>query len=478
MPLSFVLKCFPRVSTLILQVEICVFVLTRFLIFLHKSFQTFDRNQKKMSSEKKKSFSFGFSKVQAKNLEKDSVIRDKTTKEVQNEKDFILEVNESEIKGTKKKEMKQELVIPCQGNTYKKPAEKPKNVVKTPSFLDKDENDLTDEEKAAKVLLEESKNWQEMKDNEELPKAHLVIKSNANEIDSHPDVSTQDDYESIPVEGFGMAMLRGMGFKPEEGIGGFRKAKVECIDPIIRPKGLGLGASVPKSKQNNSKSDKKEELILKKGAYVRIQSGKNKGQYGEVEGLDADSARVIVRIHGENVSISENAILLVDKAEYKKCKNVINNDMYEEYNQKQKEHEKIQNEGGALTSNKKSKKPNLTWVQKNLRVRIIDKKSKYFKEKVIVNDVLSNNQIECVTNSGQILDNIDPHDVETVIPKDEMSIVMIVRGSEFNGKVGELLRKDPEREVVEVTLLPDKDEILKFGYDDVCEVTGDITEFF
>ena len=449
-----------------------------------------------MSLEKKKSFSFGFSKVAAKNLEKDSVLRDKTTKVVQeDEKDFVTEVNESEIKGTKKKEVKQELVIPCHGNTYKKPSEKLQNVVKTDSFLDKEEKDLTEEEKAARALLEDSKKWQEIRGNEELPNANLVIKSNVNndildekatfvnDIDSCPDVSTQKDYESIPVEGFGMAMLRGMGFKAEA------EAKVECIDPVIRPKGLGLGASLPKSKQKMSKSDKKEELILKKGAYVRIQNGKNKGQYGEVEGHDADSARVIVRIHEESVSISENAILLVDKAEYRKCKNVINIDMYEEYNLKQKEREKewnrhkrpmktFQNDDGDQSSNKKSKKTKSTWVHRNLRVRIIDKKSKYYKEKVIVTDVLSNDQIECVTSSGQILDNIDPHDVETVIPKDDTSVLMIVRGSEFKGKIGELLRKDPKREVVVIRVLPDKEEVLKLGYDDVCEVTGDITEFF
>ena len=44
-----------------------------------------------------------------------------------------------------------------------------------------------------------------------------------------------DDYEKVPVEEFGMAMLRGMGFKPED-------AKVQAIEPKIRVKGLGLGA--------------------------------------------------------------------------------------------------------------------------------------------------------------------------------------------------------------------------------------------
>merc|ERR1712150_471627 len=58
---------------------------------------------------------------------------------------------------------------------------------------------------------------------------------------------------------------------------------------------------------------------------------------------------------------------------------------------------------------KKSKKS--TWVRRGLRVRIVDKKSKYYKEKVIVNDVVSYDQIECVTKSGKVLDNIDPYDV-------------------------------------------------------------------
>lgn len=35
--------------------------------------------------------------------------------------------------------------------------------------------------------------------------------------------STLEDYESIPVNQFGLAMLRGMGWKPDEGIGKNKK---------------------------------------------------------------------------------------------------------------------------------------------------------------------------------------------------------------------------------------------------------------
>merc|ERR1711878_64371 len=102
------------------------------------------------------------------------------------------------------------------------------------------------------------------------------------DIDSRPEVSSQEHYDNVPVDGFGMAMLRGMGFKANEGIGGFRKAKIDCIEPVMRPKGLGLGATRANttngSEHKNGDGKKSEKLVLKKGAFVKIESGSNKGQ--------------------------------------------------------------------------------------------------------------------------------------------------------------------------------------------------------
>merc|ERR1712156_1006996 len=217
--------------------------------------------------------------------------------------------------------------------------------------------DLTAEQLAAKEILEESKTWEENHGKEHNPNENLVIKvqKNQNEpeldekalfdadVESKPSESTQDEYEKIPVEGFGMAMLRGMNFKPTEGIGGFRKAKIDCIEPVMRPKGLGLGATrVNKDNETkNGDSDKKEKLLLKRGAFVKITSGKNKGQYGEVDGLDEDNGRVIIRMKkSDSVSISENCIELITKKEYEKCKNVINQADYDKHAEKQRDREK------------------------------------------------------------------------------------------------------------------------------------------
>ena len=58
-----------------------------------------------------------------------------------------------------------------------------------------------------------------------------------------PDMATLDDYARVPVDQFGAAMLRGMGWKDGEGIGANRGKKVEKTKiPERRPALLGIGA--------------------------------------------------------------------------------------------------------------------------------------------------------------------------------------------------------------------------------------------
>lgn len=56
-----------------------------------------------------------------------------------------------------------------------------------------------------------------------------------------PDMSSVEAYEAMPIEEFGMAMLRGMGWKEGMGVGRNRQV-VEAIEYLKRPERLGLGA--------------------------------------------------------------------------------------------------------------------------------------------------------------------------------------------------------------------------------------------
>jgi len=456
---------------------------------------------------KKPSFSFGFSKTSGAKKLIDSKIRDDSTKEKVEEKDIILDVSGKKIKGTKKEEVKVDLVIPCIGNTYKGVQKKEETPVEIKSeTVEIPSRELTEEEKAAKEIIEESKTWEENQDKGKNPNENLIISVQKNEnepeldekaifdadVEAKPEASKLEDYEKIPVEGFGMAMLRGMNFKPDEGIGGFRKAKIDCIEPVMRPKGLGLGATRAPTNSNsenkNGESDKKEKLVLKKGAYVQITSGTNKGKYAEVEGLDEQNARVIVRIKkSDSISVSENIIQLVSKRDYEKGKNVLNQADYDLHAEKQKKREKqwendkkrdrqifdIDENQDSKISKKSSKILKITWIREGLKVRIIDQDSKYYKEKVLVTNV-NENKIECRTDSKKYVD-IKAKYLETVIPKESGAYVMIVEG-QFRGKIAEMLRKNNDKSKATVRILNDEELVLDLSYDDICQCSSSLVD--
>ena len=455
---------------------------------------------------KKPSFSFGFSKTSGAKKLVDSKIRDDSTKEKVEEKDIILDVSGKKIKGTKKEEVKVDLVIPCIGNTYKGVQKKEETPVEiNVETVEIPSRELTEEEKAAKEIIEESKTWEENQDKGKNPNENLIISVQKNEnepeldekaifdaeVEAKPEASKLEDYEKIPVDGFGMAMLRGMNFKPDEGIGGFRKAKIDCIEPVMRPKGLGLGATrapTNSSENKNGESDKKEKLVLKKGAYVQITSGTNKGKYAEVDGLDEENARVIVRIKkSDSISVSENIIQLVSKRDYEKGKNVLNQADYDLHAEKQKKREKewendkkrdrqifdIEENQDSKISKKSSKILKITWIREGLKVRIIDQESKYYKEKVLVTNV-NENKIECRTDSKKYVD-IKAKYLETVIPKESGSYVMIVEG-QFRGKIAEMLRKNNDKSKATLRILNDEELVLDLSYDDICQCSSSLVD--
>lgn len=70
-----------------------------------------------------------------------------------------------------------------------------------------------------------------------------------------------------------------MGWKDEDK----KDDKLNSDQPILRPKGMGLGADkVLKQKPLLVEPEQNEKLEMKKNAYVRILGGKYKDLYGQV----------------------------------------------------------------------------------------------------------------------------------------------------------------------------------------------------
>jgi len=427
----------------------------------------------------------------------------------------------NKIIGTKKKEEKKELVIPMiQANHWrtKAPTFKPgddenedQNGVqdkagdeKAHKDDEKGEQSLLDQ--AAKEILEEARkendNWESRSENrlQDLPAVMMNKDSEGATTDDVLDVSkraeqsTIEDYENVPIEQYGKAMLRGMGWKPGEGIGGYKKQVVAIIDPLSRPKGLGLGAVRLTEDQKEAKEGE-EKLTLKRGAFVLIQGGKNRGLYGEVEGLDPDAGRVMLKlgVGGNTVSVSENVIKLVTNKEYKEKGKVVNLEKYDKYKEKErlkKEDEEIQvirekkskKEKKHKRSRSRSRSPKMkkaktgkTWVRPELRVRCVDKRSEEYKGKLIVVDVTTAETCDCRTAQGRLIEGVRTDRLETIIPKSDLGRVMVVRG-ERSGELGEMLDRDKSKQKATVQLIM-SDEVLTLDYDSVCEFAGSVPDY-
>lgn len=135
-------------------------------------------------------------------------------------------------------------------------------------------NDETLEQRAAREIMEELQN-------KEIKSETKIL-----ELPIHPDdlplegakEPTIDDYDRIPIADFGKAMLRGMGWKEE------KEEKDKIFDvPVVRPKGLGLGADkVVKKQPLLFAPAQNETLEIKRNACVKILAGKHKNLYGTV----------------------------------------------------------------------------------------------------------------------------------------------------------------------------------------------------
>jgi hypothetical protein len=125
------------------------------------------------------------------------------------------------------------------------------------------------------------------------------------------------DYEQMPIDAFGLAFLRGCGWKASDGIGASNKRAVALRISEPRPKGLGLGAdayySATAGKDKDAKHKKKrrrkgEEVVI--GSIVRIMSGTQRGTFGAVKSLDVDTGACFVElaVSGRMVRVGQFAL--------------------------------------------------------------------------------------------------------------------------------------------------------------------------
>ncbi|XP_050310343.1 G-patch domain and KOW motifs-containing protein-like [Anthonomus grandis grandis] len=286
--------------------------------------------------------SFGFSKI----TKKTNIISS-TLKQEEKKVELVecLEGQNIKVKDAIE-EVKGPLVIPLKDNEKSlldriKASKKKstKNEAKQEGPKDtRPDSELTPDELAARLLIKDAQ--------ERLANGHITTNSKVSMLPASTDLPdlegekepTLEDYESVPINDFGIALLRGMGWKEGMPIGKNVSKAAPLSVPELRPKGLGLGATkVIQDEMPNKKAKDNDgnELILVKNAFAKVIAGHHKGFYCQVQGFDEEAGRVIIKVYpkGEIVNINELMLIPVTKDEFSKGSKFINNAKYEEYKQ-------------------------------------------------------------------------------------------------------------------------------------------------
>ncbi|XP_077609092.1 G-patch domain and KOW motifs-containing protein isoform X1 [Crocuta crocuta] len=433
------------------------------------------------------------------------------------EKDFLKTVEGRELQSVKASETPKELVIPLIQNGHRRqpPTQAPGPSANTEALMD---GVLS---QAVKELIEDSKKSLEERENSgidpmlAIPMIQKGCIPNGEGADSEPRAETvpeEADYEAVPVEAYGLAMLRGMGWKPGEGIGRTFNQVVKPRVNSLRPKGLGLGANLtevqalaptgphrlpkPEEEQEKNKEDQPQGLVP--GGAVVVLSGPHRGLYGKVEGLDPDNVRAMVRlaVGSRMVTVSEYCLRPVSQQEFDKNSSDLGQmhktssveqngtasswkalrdqgfPSQREDSQRKRKH-LSDGQGEPAVKNEKAGPRSQHWLHRDLRVRFVDRLHKggqYYNTKMTIEDVLSPDTCVCRTDQGQVLEGLREYMLETLVPKVQGNRVMVVLGPQA-GKVGRLLDWDRERSRA-VVQLRRENQLLELHYDAVCQYLG------
>ncbi|KAM9341827.1 G-patch domain and KOW motifs-containing protein [Pholidichthys leucotaenia] len=494
-------------------------------------FKPVSASSENQGDRKTAAVSFGFTKTVSKFKP--------STKE--DDKDYLTGVDRKELQSSKLSEKpKEPIIIPLiQENRWHRAAPSADSSAREPNTTQEDDSV---ESQAVRELIEDSRRQLEQWQNETQQDSRLTIPllmqnkvpegfedGDHIKVDLRPESSTEADYESVPVEAYGLAMLKGMGWKKGKGIGRTFKQDVKPIEHQLRPKGLGLGADrsaikdlEPSRHQRPPKPGeergKEEELVMGPGGCVLVESGPHRDLYGKIEGIDPDNVRVVVKlaIGGKTVTISQYAIKLVGRKEYDKYSKDLSRlsqahkDKQEKEKGKEREkererraekernnigekvkHKSSERDGGKDEQKRKHRessqdrdKPPMkearrpaappSWLQRDLKVRFIDKafrEGRYYNSKMQVEDVLTPFTCVCRTEEGRLLDDVKQDMLETIVPKSENDSIMVVLG-EHRGQVGRILQRDKNKCRAMVQLDRCEEKVFTLDYDSICHYIG------
>jgi G patch domain/KOW motif-containing protein len=269
------------------------------------------------------------------------------------------------------------------------------------------------EEQAMKMLIHEANQDANQLANgpilatNSIPGIHLMNEDDKFKLDVNlrPKDTSLEDYDDVPVDQFGAALLRGMGWKDGDSVGRNKNSLSRPIEFIARPEFLGLGAAPAEAPATHKKWIRKPgESKPNEYKPVELEDGR-KRHYREIGGAARHLQSGIKR--GMKVRVSHGRLEgksgKVTEIQFREGKDPhvhveLNGSVHVFY---EDELAKIVEEEDLVSRAFKN------WLVPNIRVRVISKSLQdgtLFKQKVVIIDVTMPGICIIQTRDGKIVE--------------------------------------------------------------------------
>lgn len=337
----------------------------------------------------------------------------------------------------------------------------------------------------------------------------ILLKKLRTDLDRLPDDEGFDQFEEVPVEGFGEALLAGYGWRQGMGIGRNAKEDVKVVEYKRRTakEGLGFMSDDPKggvdsgsNKKNGEKEGKGGSLNFEVGKEVRIVGGRDVGLKGKIVEVLPGGDSLVLRLSRseEEVKVRANEVAELGSLEEEKCLKKLKELMIQDSrdisrgrekkgkdsSSERKESKRGREEGRRgnvgegkherLKVDEKKTSRRVSWLMSHIRVRIVSKsfrKGKFYLKKGVVIDVVGPTTCDISMDDGrEIVQGIEQEMLETALPRRGGPVLVLF--GKHKGAYGSLVEKDTERETG-VVQDADTRELLQVQLEQIAEYVGD-----
>jgi G patch domain and KOW motifs-containing protein len=254
------------------------------------------------------------------------------------------------------------------------------------------------------------------------------------DVESRPDAARLEDYENIPIEKFGEALMRGMGWTPGAKVGLNGRGLIKPVEVVPRPRGLGLGA-LPEQLAKKKAAEAVESQPPAPAAKSSEPTPKSKTSAPPVKSKSSHSpSRSSTRTNRDRTDRSQTT----------------------------REHK----------SHSQSSSERRTWMQPGIIVRVVSKSLRngdLYCERVQIADVLSNDQCSIIVKSGKIIEGVRESMIETALPKVGGTVrVLTGRNRGRNG----ILQERNSKQNKAVVQHEDDNLVCSYPFEQIAEYVG------